>query len=247
MLIHLYKQATTTPKVRAAIQANDEPAAVLAARFGTNEQTAYKWRHRDIVHDRSHTPHHLQTTLSPAQEAVAVALCKTLLVSLDDLLAVVREFLNPDVSRSDLDRCPISLVDTINTRYDPSEQARRTLIILRRVRSLERDHLASSEWRCGKLEPSIRDGIWVKNQSLRQSPVECYWLGEYLFISLLPVCNQVATSCAFAIFILYLQQIQSKKSCKLENCCVIWKRNMSFSSRFFLNYRGSTTQHKYVD
>jgi transposase InsO family protein len=30
---------------------------------------------------------------------------KTLLVSLDDLLAVVREFLNPDVSRSGLDRC----------------------------------------------------------------------------------------------------------------------------------------------
>ena len=30
---------------------------------------------------------------------------KTLLVSIDDLLAVVREFLNPDVSRSGLDRC----------------------------------------------------------------------------------------------------------------------------------------------
>ena len=34
-----------------------------------------------------------------------MALRKTLLVSLDDLLAVVREFLNPDVSRSGLDRC----------------------------------------------------------------------------------------------------------------------------------------------
>jgi Integrase core domain. len=34
-----------------------------------------------------------------------VALRKTLLVSLDDLLAVVREFLNPNVSRSGLDRC----------------------------------------------------------------------------------------------------------------------------------------------
>ena len=49
--------------------------------------------------------HRLQTTLTPAQEAVAVALRKTLLVSLDDLLAVMREFLNPDVSRSGLDRC----------------------------------------------------------------------------------------------------------------------------------------------
>jgi transposase-like protein len=105
MLIHLHKQATTTPKVRAAIQASDEPASALAERFGTTEQTVYKWRHRDSIHDRSHTPHRLQTTLTPAQEAVAVALRTTLLVSLDDLLAVVREFLNPNASRSGLDRC----------------------------------------------------------------------------------------------------------------------------------------------
>ena len=36
---------------------------------------------------------------------MAVVLRKTLLVSIDDLLAVVREFVNPDVSRSGLDRC----------------------------------------------------------------------------------------------------------------------------------------------
>jgi transposase-like protein len=105
MLIHLHSQATTTPKVRAAIQASAEPASALAARFGTTGQTVYKWKHRDTVHDLSHTPHRLQTTLTPAQEAVAVVLCKTLRVSIDDLLAVVREFLNPDVSRSGLDRC----------------------------------------------------------------------------------------------------------------------------------------------
>jgi transposase-like protein len=105
MLIQLHKQATTTPKVRAAIQSSNEAASVLAERFGTTEQTVYKWRHRDSVQDRSHTPHRLQTTLTPAQEAVAVILRKTLLVSLDDLLAVVREFLNPNVSRSGLDRC----------------------------------------------------------------------------------------------------------------------------------------------
>jgi transposase InsO family protein len=105
MLIHLHKQATTTPKIRAAIQASTEPAPLLAERFGITEQTVYKWRKRDSVEDRSHTPHRLQTTLTPAQEAVAVALRQTLLVSLDDLLAVVREFLNPNVSRSGLDRC----------------------------------------------------------------------------------------------------------------------------------------------
>ena len=105
MLIKLHSQATTTPKVRAAIQASDEPAWIVAERHGTSEQTVWKWRKRDSVEDRSHTPHRLQTTLTPAQEAVAVALRQTLLVSLDDLLSVVREFLNPNVSRSGLDRC----------------------------------------------------------------------------------------------------------------------------------------------
>ena len=57
------------------------------------------------MHERSHTPHRLQTTLTPAQEAVAVVLCKTLLVQLDDLLAVVGGFVNPEVSRFGLDRC----------------------------------------------------------------------------------------------------------------------------------------------
>ena len=105
MLISLHKQATTTPKVRAAIQASDEPAWKVAERHGISEQTVWKWRNRDNVHDRSHTAHRLQTTLTPAQEAVAVSLRKTLLLPLDDLLAVVREFLNPNVSRSGLDRC----------------------------------------------------------------------------------------------------------------------------------------------
>ena len=54
----------------------------------------FKWKHLASVHDRSHRPHRVQTALTPAQEAVAVALRRTLLVSLDDLLAVVREFLD---------------------------------------------------------------------------------------------------------------------------------------------------------
>ena len=83
-------RATTTPKVRAAIRASDAPASVLAVRFGTTGQTVYKWRHRDSVYNRSHTPHRLQTTLTPAQVAVAVAVAlrRTLLVSIDDLFAL---------------------------------------------------------------------------------------------------------------------------------------------------------------
>jgi len=105
MLISLHKQATTTPKIRAAIQASDEPAWLVAERYGISEQTVWKWRKRDSVQDRSHTPHRLQTTLTPAQEAVAVVLRQALLLPLDDLLSVVREFLNPNASRSGLDRC----------------------------------------------------------------------------------------------------------------------------------------------
>ena len=76
-------------------------ARVLAERHGTTEQTTvWKWRKRDGVKDHSHRPHRLQTTLIPAQEAVAVALRRMLLISLDDLVAVVQGFLNPNVSRS---------------------------------------------------------------------------------------------------------------------------------------------------
>jgi len=46
---------------------------MVGERYGISEQTVLKWHHRDSVEDRSHTPHRLQTTLSPAQEVVAVA------------------------------------------------------------------------------------------------------------------------------------------------------------------------------
>ncbi len=66
MLISLHRQATTTPKIRAVIQASTEPAWMVAERYGISEQTVWKWRKRDSTHDRSHTPHLLQTTLTPA-------------------------------------------------------------------------------------------------------------------------------------------------------------------------------------
>ncbi len=105
MLVRPHSQATTTPRIGTAIQGSIDPARKVGERYGISEQTALKWRNRDSVEDRSHTPHRLQKTLTPAQEAVAVSLRKTLLISLDDLLAVVREFLNPNASRSGLDRC----------------------------------------------------------------------------------------------------------------------------------------------
>ncbi len=105
MLIALHKNARTTPAVRAEIAASNETASVLAQRYGITEQTVYKWKKRNVFGDRSHTAHRLQTILTPAQEAIVVHLRRTLLLPLDDLLAVTREFLSPDVSRSGLDRC----------------------------------------------------------------------------------------------------------------------------------------------
>ena len=105
MLIALHKNARTTPAVRAEIAASNETAGVLAQRYGITEQTVYKWKKRAVFGDRSHTAHRLQTVLTPAQEIVVVHLRRTLLLPLDDLLAVTREFICPHVSRSGLDRC----------------------------------------------------------------------------------------------------------------------------------------------
>jgi transposase-like protein len=105
MMIALHKNARTTPAIRAEIAASGDSAAALAQRFGITEATVYKWKKRTSVHDASHTPHRLQTTLTPAQERVVVELRRTLLLPLDDLLAVTREFICPKATRSGLDRC----------------------------------------------------------------------------------------------------------------------------------------------
>ena len=85
--------------------ASSETAATIALRFGVSEGTIYKWKGRDSFHDAYHTPQRLQTTLTPAQGQIVVELRKTLLLHLDDLLAVTREFLCAQATRSGLDRC----------------------------------------------------------------------------------------------------------------------------------------------
>lgn len=104
MNIRLHKNATTTPARRAYIQASAASVAALAVELGVSEDTIRRWKGRDSVEDRSHTAHRLQTTLTPAQEAVVVALRKSLWLALDDLLVVTREFLNERASRSGLQR-----------------------------------------------------------------------------------------------------------------------------------------------
>jgi transposase InsO family protein len=101
----LHVCARTTPAVRREIAMPDEPVAVLAQRFGVSHMTIRKWRQRSDFLDRPHTAHRLPTTMTAAQEAIAVQRRRTLLLPLDDLLSVMREFVCPQLSRSALDRC----------------------------------------------------------------------------------------------------------------------------------------------
>jgi hypothetical protein len=97
--------ATTTPEMRAFIRESDLPVAVLARLLKISEATVRKWKQRESLDDASHTPHTLNTTLSRSQEYVVVELRKRLLLSLDELLVVCREFVHPGVSRAGLQRC----------------------------------------------------------------------------------------------------------------------------------------------
>jgi len=105
MNLKLHKNARTTPAIRLELQASSLPTRVLARSYHLNRGTVNKWRKRTTTQDTSHRPHHIHATLGPFQEQVVVALRETLLLPLDDLLAVTHEFINPDVSRSGLDRC----------------------------------------------------------------------------------------------------------------------------------------------
>jgi transposase InsO family protein len=105
MMIRLHPRARTTPAVRQELQESTQGSRALAQQYGLARATVQKWRRRKSVEDASHRPHTLHTTLTPAQEAIVVYLRQHVLLPLDDLLAVTREFLNPSVSRSGLDRC----------------------------------------------------------------------------------------------------------------------------------------------
>ncbi len=107
MSVNLHPLARTTPRTRAEIKSEAPSLShqALARRYGVTAPTVRKWRERDSTVDRSHRPPTLHGTLTPAQEMVAMEIRRALWRPLDDLLVVVREFLNPQVSRSGLARC----------------------------------------------------------------------------------------------------------------------------------------------
>ena len=103
MVIH--PQARTTPKLRAEIKAQrDRKQVDLAKQYNVTPQTIRKWQNRDEFTDKNHRPHRLQTKLSEHQEMLVVELRKLLLLPLDDLLVIVREFIHPEATRSGIHR-----------------------------------------------------------------------------------------------------------------------------------------------
>ena len=103
MAAGLHGSARTTPRVRAELQASQESARTLAARYGLNPKTVSKWRARSNTCDAPMGPSRQRSTvLTEAEEAVVVR-CRTLL-PLDDVLGCLRDTI-PNLSRSALHRC----------------------------------------------------------------------------------------------------------------------------------------------
>ena len=105
MKVDLHGNATTTPRLREYIQQSSKGERALAKELGLSRDTVRRWKKKETTEDGSHVPANLQTTLDPATEAVLVELRQLALLPLDDLLALGREFLKPDLSRSALERC----------------------------------------------------------------------------------------------------------------------------------------------
>ena len=125
MIIH--PQARTTPQIRAEIQASPHlTQKALAEKYNVTEQTIRKWQNRGQTTDKSHRPHHLQTTLSEAQEKRVVELRKMLFLPLDDLLVITHEFINPAATRSGLNRTlvryGVSNLNTLKKAFEDSRQ-----------------------------------------------------------------------------------------------------------------------------
>ena len=101
----LHGSATTTEAVRRAIQRSQESVRVLARRHGISPTTVQKWRKRRTTADARMGPKEARsTTLSPEQEATAVAFRRHTLLPLDDCLYALQPTI-PGLTRSGLHRC----------------------------------------------------------------------------------------------------------------------------------------------
>ena len=101
----LHGSATTTEAIRRAIQNSEESLMALSARYGINQKTVAKWRHRTSVADLPTGPKDAKSTvLTPDEEAIIVAFRRHTLLPLDDCLYSLQPSI-PHLSRSLLHRC----------------------------------------------------------------------------------------------------------------------------------------------
>jgi hypothetical protein len=97
--------ATTTPRVRRAIQASEETNIVLAKRHGVNRKTIAKWKAREFISDERMGPKNPRSSLlTPLDEAVILAYRWHTRLALDDAHFRLKRLM-PKLSRSTLYRC----------------------------------------------------------------------------------------------------------------------------------------------
>jgi hypothetical protein len=97
--------ATTTPRVRRAIQASEETNIVLAKRHGVNRKTIAKWKAREFISDERMGPKNPRSSLlTPHDEAVILAYRWHTRLALDDAHFRLKRLM-PKLSRSTLYRC----------------------------------------------------------------------------------------------------------------------------------------------
>jgi transposase InsO family protein len=101
----LHGCARTTEAIRREIQHSQESLKVLARRYGVNEKTVLKWKHRKTTKDAPMGPKVPRSTvLTQEEEAACVAFREHTLLPLDDCLYTLQESI-PHLTRSSLHRC----------------------------------------------------------------------------------------------------------------------------------------------
>jgi hypothetical protein len=97
--------ATTTPRVRRAIQASEETNIVLAKRHGVNRKTIAKWKAREFIFDERLGPKKARSSLLTLHdETIILAYRWRTRLGLDDAHLRLKRLM-PNLSRSTLYRC----------------------------------------------------------------------------------------------------------------------------------------------
>ncbi|HIP25008.1 MAG TPA: hypothetical protein EYG81_00870 [Archaeoglobus profundus] len=90
----LYKNAKLTIHQRKMIKESKKSIRVLAKELGVTPKTVWKWKHREDPEDASCQPKKIGTVWEGWEVEAIKYLREKLLVPLDDLLELVREYIS---------------------------------------------------------------------------------------------------------------------------------------------------------